>query len=143
MSTEDPLGRLEAMQILYEMLLFLGRAAGKKYIPRDKQHILTPAVDYMTAHYGDPYIHNDKLAEICGISTVYFRKTFEAVYGIAPIRYLHRLRIEKAKAILSGDYGSITQIAESVGYTSVYHFSKMFRIYTGQSPTEYKKSTKT
>ena len=80
------------------------------------------------------------LAALCGISTVYFRKTFETVFGVSPIRYLHDLRIGKAKAILSGDYDSIRQVAESTGYSSVYHFSKMFKLYTGQSPSTYAKS---
>ena len=142
MNLDDPVCRLEAMQILYGVLLHLARAAGKHYIPKDKRYILEPALEYMMEHYSEPQICNDDLASRCGISTVYFRKTFEAVYGTSPIRYLHELRISKAKAILCGDYGSIGQIAESVGYSSVYHFSKMFKLYTGQSPTEFAKSGK-
>jgi len=29
-----------------------------------------------------------------------------------------------------------------VGYRSVYHFSKMFKLYTGLSPTAYTKKTR-
>ena len=140
MSAEDPVGRLESMQLLYGLLLFLTKAANKKYVPSDKRHLLIPAVDHMRENYADTGINNDRLAALCKMSTVYFRKTFESVYGTSPIRYLHDLRMNKAKAMLSGDYDSIGQVAESVGYSSVYHFSKMFRTYTGQSPTEYKKT---
>lgn len=140
LSLKNPVNRLEAMQQLYGLLAFLVKAANRKYTPTDKRHIIAPAIDHMTENYADPTISNDVLAALCSISTVYFRKTFEAVYGISPIRYLHELRINKAKAILLGDYDSIGQIAESVGYSSVYHFSKMFKIYTGISPTEYAKS---
>ena len=76
------------------------------------------------------------------MSTVGFRKNFQATYGVSPIRYLHQYRIQKAKDLLSSDYGSITQVAESTGYSSVYHFSKMFSQYTGMSPTEYVKQSK-
>lgn len=142
LSQDHPAGRLEAMQHLCGILLFLAKAAGQKHIPKQKHQLLAPALDYMTEHYADPEINNTSLASLCGISTVYFRKTFEAVYGSSPIRYLHDLRISKAKAILIGDYGSIGQIAESVGYNSVYHFSKMFRQYTGQSPTDYARTVR-
>lgn len=140
MSANDPASRLESMQLLFGVLLFLTKAANKRYVPSDKRHLLTPAVDHMTENYADAGINNDRLASLCGMSTVYFRKTFETVYGSSPIRYLHDLRMNKAKAILSGDYDSISQVAESVGYSSVYHFSKMFKHYTGQSPSAYAKS---
>ena len=140
LSLENSVNRLEAMQQLYGLLAFLVKAFSRKYTPTDKRHILAPAMDHMTENYADPTISNNALAALCGISTVYFRKTFEAVYGTSPIRYLHELRISKAKAILLGDYDSISQIAESVGYSSVYHFSKMFKIYTGISPTQYARS---
>ena len=139
MSANDPASRLESMQLLYGLLAMLAKAANKKYVQKDKQHLLQPALEYITENYSDASIRNAQLAQICGLSTVYFRKTFETVFGSPPIRYLHELRIQKAKAILSGDYDSISQVAESVGYGSVYHFSKMFRSYTGQSPSDYAK----
>lgn len=137
MTLETPLGHFEAMEQLFSLLAALTKADSARFSHRDKRHILTPAVNHMLESYADPQISNDRLAQLCGISTVYFRKTFESVYGTSPIRYLHELRIHKAKAILSGDFGSISQVAESVGYSSVYHFSKMFRLYTGVSPSAY------
>ena len=137
MTREYPLGHLEAMEQLYRVLVFLTKAETTRLTHKDKRHILAPAVSHMLENYADPGITNDVLASLCRISTVYFRKTFESVYGTAPIRYLHELRIHKAKAILSGDFGSIGQVAESVGYSSVYHFSKMFKLYTGTSPSAY------
>ncbi len=141
-----PLPRLEAqlscLHSLYGLLLALVRSARKEYIPRQKQQLLEPAVEYMNGHYDDSAVTNDFLAGRCGISTVYFRKSFEAVYGKSPIRFLHEVRIRRAKDILESDYDSIAQVAESVGYGNVYHFSKMFKHYTGVSPTEYAKASR-
>ena len=83
-----------------------------------------------------------ELAELCGVSTVYFRKLFDSVYGVPPIRWLNTLRMERACAMLESDYESIGQIAESVGCTSIYHFSRSFRAHTGVSPSEYAKREK-
>ena len=123
-------------------MLQLVRSVSKEYVSKGKQQLVQPAVDYISEHYFDPDINNDRLARLCGISTVYFRKCFEALMGVPPIRYLHDFRIQRAKDILSSDYGSISQVAGSVGYRSVYHFSKMFKTYTGLNPTEYAKTSR-
>ena len=133
---------LENMHLLYGLLLQLAKTTPKRYIPKEKQALLSPAVQYIAQQYFLSGITNDTLAQLCGISTVYFRKSFEAVYGLSPIRYLHDFRMRKAKDLLSSDYDSIGQVAESVGYNSVYHFSKMFRLYTGMSPTQYVAATR-
>ena len=142
MNTDNAINHLEAMHLLYGLLLYLAKSQNKRYFPKEKQKSLTPAVNYMIENYSDSQITNDMLADLCGMSTVYFRKSFEAVYNNAPIRYLHNIRTQKAKAILSGDFDSVGQVAESVGYGSVYHFSKMFKIYTGVSPLAYARQSK-
>lgn len=130
-----------AFQRLYGLLAQLTKTGTKEYHPKGKQELLQPAIDYIAEHYFEENITNDLLANLCGISTVYFRKCFNGVYGLPPIRYLHDYRVQRAKDILSSDYDSITQVAASVGYASVYHFSKMFKLYTGISPTDYAKQT--
>lgn len=128
----------EARAIVYELLLLLERSTDKKYVPSDRKTLLLPATEYISTMYYRTHITNDSLAKLCGMSTVYFRKLFADVYGISPIKHLNSFRIEKAKAMLLTDYESIGQIAGSVGYRSIYHFSKMFKAHTGVSPKEYK-----
>lgn len=132
--------RLMCLHRVYGLLLQLAKT--KTYAPRRRQQLLQPAMEHIGENYFDPTITNDVLAGLCGMSTVYFRKSFEAVYGVSPIRYLHEFRTKKAKDILASDFGSISQVAESVGYASVYHFSKMFKAYTGKSPSQYAKASR-
>lgn len=135
--------KLECNCCLYEILSFLIKSINKEQPHKKINTLLKPAIKYITENYFDGNITNDSLAELCGISTVYFRKTFESVYGVPPIKYLHNFRIKKAKSILKSDYDTIEQVALSVGYNSIYHFSKMFKLYTEVSPSEYAKSLKT
>ena len=139
---EGEAARLECFHRLYGLLAQLAKTNAKEYTPKGKKKLLQPAIDHISEHYFDPNITNDHLASLCGISTVYFRKSFEAVYGMPPIRYLHDYRVRRAKDILSSDFDSVTQVAESVGYSSVYHFSKMFKLYTGLNPSEYAKASR-
>ncbi len=133
---------LECKYLLYGILLYLSKSASREYVPKDKREILQPAIEYISQKYYDSSITNERLSSLCGISTVYFRKVFEQCYGVSPIRYLHNYRINKAKAILLSDYESVEQVAVSVGYNSIYHFSKMFKSYTGVSPSEYAKASR-
>jgi len=137
-----PEAQLECIHTLYGIVLKLVKTLQQDYVPKEKRQLLQPALRYISEKYDDPHITNDRMAGLCGISTVYFRKCFETVYGVSPIRYLHDFRIQKAKDILSSDYNSISQVAESVGYSSVYHFSKMFKTYTGLSPSQYAKAAR-
>ena len=133
---------LECRTYLYDTLLYLAKSRQHEYIHPQKHVILQPAIKYISENYFDSDITNDILAEYCSMSTVYFRKTFHSIYGISPIKYLHNFRIEKAQEILQSDYESIEQVALSVGYNSIYHFSKMFKTYTGISPSEYAKASR-
>ena len=132
--------QLAARAMVYEALhlLFSSQTESSPYLPSGKARQIRPALEYMHTHYSDP-ASNGQLAALCGISTVYFRKLFAAAHGTSPIRYLHRLRIEKAKEMLKSDYGTLSDIALAVGYPNVFHFSKIFKNLTGISPGAYAK----
>ena len=81
--------------------------------------------------------YNDQLAQLAGMSTVYFRKLFTQVMGVSPIVYARQLRIEKAKQMLRSDYGSLSHVALSLGYANLYDFSRDFKKHTGIAPSKY------
>lgn len=133
---KKPMYEAESIRDTYTIILMLTQSMQKKYIPAIKQSKLTPATDYIAKNYNKT-IRNDELAKLTGFSTVYFRKLFAEVYGISPIAYVSELRIKKAKEMLKSDYGSITDIAISLGYSNIYDFSRDFKKHTGVSPTRY------
>ena len=55
------------------------------------------------------------------------------------MKYLSNIRIETAKHMLLSDNYSVSEIAESVGFSSVYSFSRSFKKTTGISPTDFLK----
>ncbi len=135
---QSPMYEIENMKDIYSLLLMLGESLQRKYVASNKQLQLKPAFEYIVKNFNKD-IQNDDLSALTGLSTTYFRKLFCEVYGISPIAYTHNLRIKKAKEMLQCDYGSITDIALSLGYNNIYEFSKAFKKHTGISPTQYAK----
>lgn len=133
-----PMYESESIRDTYSILLMLVQSVQKKYIPTEKRSKISPALDYIAKNYNTD-IRNDDLAQLTGLSTVYFRKLFTDVVGTSPITYIHELRIKKAKEMLNSDYGSITDIAQSLGYLNIYDFSRAFKKHTGISPSNYEK----
>ena len=133
---KEPTYNMECIYGCYSVLLGLIQSTNTNYQPDYKLKKISPALGYIAKNYTEN-IDNDKLAEIAGFSTVHFRKLFTDIMGISPISYIHQLRINKAKEMLKSDYGNITDIAYSLGYQSIYDFSRTFKKYTGVPPSKY------
>ncbi len=129
---------VESIRDTYSVLLMLLQSVQKNYLPTEKINKISPALEYIAKNYNNN-IRNDALASLCNLSTVYFRKLFVEITGTSPISYVHELRIKKAKEMLKSDYGSITDIAQSLGYINIYDFSRTFKKHTGSSPSKYLK----
>lgn len=131
-----PMYEMECIRDAYTIILYLAQFGSDRYIPSHKQQKLFPVIEYISKNY-DKHITNDSLAAVAGMSTVYFRKLFTAVMGESPIAYTKRFRIEKAKEMLKSDYGTISDVAQSLGYSSLYDFSRDFKKQTGIAPSKY------
>ena len=133
---KKPMIEVESVRDTYSILLTSTQSVSERYIPTEKQQKIAPALEYISQHYNQS-ITNDFLAAIAGMSTVYFRKLFTEIMGVSPITYVHNLRIEKAKEMLGSDYGTISDVAQSLGYLNVYDFSRDFKKHTGVAPSKY------
>lgn len=134
---KKPAYELFCISGLYELLAKLHETELSGYYSSSKYKVIEPAIKYLEENYANPELSSDDMARVSGISSVYFRKIFSTVFGQSPMRYLQSVRMEKAKDMLTGEYMPITDIAESVGFKSIYHFSKTFKKITGYTPTEY------
>ena len=55
--------------------------------------------------------------------------------GVAPPRYLRRLRIENARKLITYTQYTVAEVAGLVGYADPAYFSRVFRQETGAPPT--------
>ena len=67
-----------------------------------------------------------------------FRAAFAETVGSTPRRYLEERRIEHAARALVETEQTIAQIAQSVGYSDPYHFSRVFKRVMGMPPKQYR-----
>jgi two-component system, response regulator YesN len=95
------------------------------------------ARDYIEKNYHKD-ISLDDVSRKIGISPYYFSKLFKEDMGEGFVEYLTKIRIEKAKELLSTTEYSMKEICSMVGYADPNYFSRSFKKNVGVTPTEYK-----
>ena len=79
------------------------------------------------------------LADVVRLSPYHFVRTFKQSFGLPPHRYMSRLRVEQAKALLANPAMSITQVGSNLGFNETSSFTTTFRKHTGLTPTAYRR----
>jgi AraC-like DNA-binding protein/mannose-6-phosphate isomerase-like protein (cupin superfamily) len=125
------------------LLLLIQRITGQEFslsAPSSIPYECERARAYMDTHFSDD-ITLDTLADFTHWDKFYLSHQFSKAFGISPINYLLSQRIEHSKRLLGTTDYSITQIAESAGFSSQNYFSQIFRKLTGTSPRQYRKDS--
>ena len=80
----------------------------------------------------------DQLAEFARVSRSHLCYLFKAETGEAPLRYIKRARIERARELLEQTNLSIKEIRSRVGLVDRSHFTRGFKEAFGVTPSEYR-----
>ena len=70
---------------------------------------------------------------------VYLGQSFAHKFGVGMLDYVHDLRIEEAKRLLSETDDPAGAISAAVGYQAYHHFLRQFVRRTGMKPGEYRR----
>lgn len=97
--------------------------------------------DYLSENYTSK-ITLESLATEMGVSASQIKRTFREQIGKSMVNYITDLRISQAKRMIREGKFNFTQIAEAVGYDSIYYFSSLFKKHTGKTLSEYARSLK-
>ena len=103
----------------------------------DLNRRLLRARDAMDRAYAEP-LDIRAVAAVAYISEAHFIRTFRAVFGETPHRYLQRRRVERSMFLLRDTDRSVTDICLDVGFNSLGTFSRTFRELVGETPSEYR-----
>lgn len=84
-------------------------------------------------------INFNQIAQMLNFNPSYLSKIFTKYVGENPSKYLISLRINEAKQLLINDEDlTIKMVGEKVGYPDQYHFSHVFKLVCGKSPSEFR-----
>lgn len=81
----------------------------------------------------------DIIAEKLELSTDYIRVLFKNKTGINFNKFTTLLKMEYAKELLKNTNLKIYEICDKCGYETIDYFTKLFKTYTGYTPTQYRK----
>jgi len=74
------------------------------------------------------------------LSDSYFIRLFKRKMKTTPMKYFTKLKIEAATYMLTDTGLAVRSIAEKLNFYSEFHFSRVFKQYTGFAPSVYRKN---
>jgi AraC-like DNA-binding protein len=78
------------------------------------------------------------VAQAVHASLYYFCKLFHKVTRLTFTEYVARTRVERAKALLLNPNLRVSEVAFQVGFQSLTHFNRTFRLLVGETPSRYR-----
>ena len=81
----------------------------------------------------------EELGEQMGLSRVQLYRKIKALTNYSPVELLRITRLKKASTLLSTTDKTISEITYEVGFTSPSYFTKCYKEYFGESPSDFLK----
>lgn len=142
---QDIITELQLKNPLYEDLVINAFHKMLMIICRSHQQILMPnennfSIDRLIIELNRNYMKKwtiSSMADFCKVSDGYFSHIFKKHTGNSPIAFLNRLRIEKAKFLLSSNTMNISTVSVLVGFDDPLYFSRTFKKITGIPPQNF------
>ena len=113
-----------------------GEAVAAPATRRGECRILDQAIQYVAESTRDR-LTVQSLARRCNVSTAYLSALFRRHLGISPGAYIMRTKLEESRGLICSGAGTISQIAQTLRFSSVQHFSAAFRRRYGIPPSVY------
>ncbi|HSH66796.1 MAG TPA: AraC family transcriptional regulator [Bacteroidia bacterium] len=96
---------------------------------------------FIDTHFADK-INLDNIADQAHFSKFHFIRLFKSIYGKTPNNYLIKIRIDKAKTLLSNGY-SVLETSLIIGFESPTSFTGLFKKIVGTTPSTFQSEQKT
>jgi AraC-like DNA-binding protein len=128
----DAFRDFELSALLFRLLVTAARA-----VSGETAGSLRASLSYIAEHYAEE-LSVGELARMENLSPSRYHALFKAQMGLAPVRYILRLRMASAKDLLTATDLSVKEIGVACGYRDAHFFSKAFKKETGTSPSDFR-----
>ena len=130
-----PMSNIESLAYAFSVLKL---HAPVDTVSKSRQHVL------LAKNYIENNIHRAvtvcDVAEAISVHDRYLYSLFVRYERISPKEYILKRKIETAQDLLENTQLTIMEVSAAAGFPDVYSFSRMFKLKTGSSPTEFRKS---
>lgn len=93
------------------------------------------AISYILSHYMEDFTL-EEIADYMGCSKFYLCKIFKKNTGRTVVEYRNHLRCVKAKQLMMEEHYCVKESAIACGYTNFSYFSKTYKKYIGNLPSQ-------
>lgn len=121
----------------YNMIILKSIIEKMKVLNTGSHHqTIIKILDYINQHYYKDFGLNE-IADMVSMNPNYLSNLFKEEVGISFVKYLTKLRIDKAKELLL-DGEKVVKVSSQVGFNNYRYFCEIFKRYEGRTPSEYK-----
>ena len=104
------------------------------------ENILKKVETYLNDNYYKD-INLRILASTVGLTAPYLSKLFKSYKVKSLVEYIIHLKVEKAKSLMRSNPDMLTkEISDLLGYSDPFYFSRIFKKFTGSSPSDYRRT---
>lgn len=134
---KQPIHKLQSLNLISNFLLTVIEYS-QKNIARQPSDRISEIKTYIDNNIYQNLPIELLAKELC-MSDSHFKSWFKKEFGMPPVDYILRTRVEEGKKLLQlPDSESVTSIAFKLNFSSSQYFATVFKKYTGISPAEFK-----
>ena len=104
------------------------------------ERFIKKVLEIIEQHMDDEKFSIEELSRGVGYSNMHLYRKIKALSGQTPSQFLRTIRLKRAAALLINDNDNVTQIAFSVGFSSLSYFNKCFKQQFGLTPSKFAES---
>jgi AraC-like DNA-binding protein len=130
---------LELQSVLYRAFSLMTPDEESAIPANGPAHWIPKSIEYMQTHYMERITVQDVSAYL-SVHRAYLSKVFTEKVGMTPMRYLEKLKMDKALELLHITTHSIQDIAVMIGYSDPYTFTHAFSKYYGIPPGKWRRT---
>ena len=109
----------------------------EKKVKGNDEMLMERVMKVINEHLSDSDFNVEMLTTKVGISRAQLHRKMKEMTGLSISEFIRNIRLEQAVRLLKEQKINVTQVAYTVGFSNLAHFSTVFRKQFGVSPTEY------
>lgn len=125
-----------AKTLLQQLIIAIAQNIKKRHRNYATSVKVEKIINYMHHHLHGK-VTLTELSELVQLSPPYLSRTFKEITGYSIIEFFNKLKMDKAKELLLEGDSKVKEVAQFLGYTDEFYFSRLFKQTEGMSPSEF------